>query len=107
LVTSYKNEDRLRLNYLKAYTLKYIRLIIFIIIIIIRPPVLHYRRPLEIMNEKNTNYRCVSAGYVDALPPQNIIAERIGETDGIKALDRNETALKKEKCLSWVVELSV
>jgi len=26
------------------------------------------------------------------------IAERIGETDGIKALDRNAKALKKEKC---------
>jgi len=26
------------------------------------------------------------------------IAERIGETDGIKALDRNGKALKKEEC---------
>jgi len=26
------------------------------------------------------------------------IVERIGETDGIKALDRNGKALKKEKC---------
>jgi len=34
------------------------------------------------------------------------IAERIGETDGIKALDRNGNALKKEKCLSWVVSVS-
>jgi len=34
------------------------------------------------------------------------IAERIGKTDGIKALDRNGKALKKEKCLSWVVSVS-
>jgi len=34
------------------------------------------------------------------------IAEWIGKTDGIKALDRNEKALKKEKCLSWVVSVS-
>jgi len=34
------------------------------------------------------------------------IAERIGETDGIKALDRNGKALKKQKCLSWVVSVS-
>jgi len=34
------------------------------------------------------------------------IAERIGETDGIKALDRNGKALKKEKCVSWVVSVS-
>jgi len=57
---------------------------------------------LEIMNEK-TRTRCVSSGYV-ALPPQ--IAERIGETDGIKTLARNGKALKKEKCLSWVVSVS-
>jgi len=34
------------------------------------------------------------------------IAERIAETDGIKALDRNGKALKKEKYLSWVVSVS-
>jgi len=34
------------------------------------------------------------------------IAERIGETDSNKALDRNGKALKKEKCLSWVVRVS-
>jgi len=34
------------------------------------------------------------------------IAERFGETDGIKALDCNGKALKKEKCLSWVVSVS-
>jgi len=34
------------------------------------------------------------------------IAERIGETDGIKALDRNGKALEKEKCRPWVVSVS-
>jgi len=34
------------------------------------------------------------------------ISERLGETDGIKALDRNGKALKKEKSLSWVVSVS-
>jgi len=34
------------------------------------------------------------------------IAERIGETDGIKALDRNGKALKKEKYISWVDSVS-
>jgi len=34
------------------------------------------------------------------------IAERIGETDGINVLDRYGKALKKEKCLSWVVSVS-
>jgi len=34
------------------------------------------------------------------------IAERIGDTDGIKALDRNGKALKKDKCIWWVVNVS-
>jgi len=34
------------------------------------------------------------------------IAERIGETDGIEAPNRNGKALKKEKCLSLVVSVS-
>jgi len=34
------------------------------------------------------------------------IAERIGETDGIKALVCNGKAFKKEKCLSWIVSVS-
>jgi len=48
--------------------------------------------------KKNTNY---VTSHVHLK-----IAERIGETDGIKALDRNGKALKKEKCLSWVVSVS-
>jgi len=34
------------------------------------------------------------------------ITERIGETDGIKTLDRFGKAFKKETCLSWVVSVS-
>jgi len=34
------------------------------------------------------------------------IPERIGETDGIKALDRNGKVLKNEKCFSRVVSVS-
>ena len=33
------------------------------------------------------------------------IAERIGEADCIKALNRNRKALEKEKCLSWVISV--
>jgi len=54
---------------------------IIIIIIIFRPLVLHSWGALEIMNERKTRTRCVSADYV-ALPSQN--AARIGETHGIK-----------------------
>jgi len=34
------------------------------------------------------------------------IAERIGQTDGIEALNRNGKALIKDKCFSWVLSLS-
>jgi len=69
----------------------------------IRPPVLHSRGPLEIMKEKNHQQG------VSRLVTSNFhlkIAERIGDTDGSKALDRNGKELKKEKCLSWVVSVS-
>jgi len=73
-------------------------LLLLLLLFLFRPPVLHSRGPLEIMHEKKTRTRCVSAGYV-ALPPQNC---RIGETDGIKALHRKGKALKKEKCLKYL-----
>jgi len=70
---------------------------------LIRPPVFHSRGPLEIMNEKKHELgvsRLVTSHF------HLKIAERIGETDGIKALDLNRKALKREKCLSWVVRVS-
>jgi len=55
--------------------------------------------PLEIMNEKKHELgvaRLVTSHF------HFKIAERIGEIDGIKALDRNGTALKKDKIMSLV-----
>jgi len=65
---------------------------------------LHSRGLLEIMNEKKT--RTIGVSRVVTSHFHLKIAERIGETDGIKALDLNGKALKKEKCISWVVSVS-
>jgi len=79
-------------------------IIIIIIVIFFLFPVLHSRGPKEIMNE---NKHELGVSQLATSHFHLKISERIGETDGIKALDRNRKALKEEKCLSWVVSVSI
>jgi len=92
-------------NYVKRAIKLSVLLLLLLLLFCIWPPVLHYRGPLEIMNEEKHELGVSRLqGYVVYFHLK--IAERIGETDGIKALNRNGKALKKEKCISWVVSVS-